>query len=502
MSRKSVVLINPRMCRPHSVRLPLSVLALGAVLEDRFDYEIVDGNLDPDAIAHAVQAASRPHCVLAGVTVMPGPQVAPAIEISTAIRAARPDLPIAWGGYFPTLYPDAAINAPYVDYVIRGEGERTIVELLERLSDSDAARGVAGLTWKSRGETVHNPARKFQPPDAYPPLPYHRVGDVARYLRPSFMGSRTAVHQAGVGCRYHCSFCGVVSMFDGYTAMEPAARLERALACLSADYGANALQFYDHNFFDSEDSSQAPLEVLSRFALPWWCYARADTLAGFSSATWRLLQKSRFTMAYIGAEAGSDDVLKRMKKGSRAEHTIEVAHRCQEYGVIPEFSFVLGGPEDPAGEIENTLRFIKHLKSINPACEVILYFYSPTPQRDRSVRQPSGSAAIPTLKLYGPGGPALPATPEEWTERRWIDYVCHQDAPWLTPRLRRRVRDFARVLSCRFPTAQDYATPAWGKTVLKSLASWRYRSGLYSRAWELELARRFIPLRQPQRDSL
>jgi anaerobic magnesium-protoporphyrin IX monomethyl ester cyclase len=49
---------------------------------------------------------------------------------------------------------------------------------------------------------------------------------------------------------------------------------------------------------------------------------------------------------------------------------------------------------------------------------------------------------------------------------------------------------------------QDYATPKWGKTLLKTLASWRYQSSHYGNAWELELARRFIPLRQPQRDSL
>ena len=59
-------------------------------------------------------------------------------------------------------------------------------------------------------------------------------------------------------------------------------------------------------------------------------------------------------MAYIGAEAASDEVLRRMKKGSRVEHTFEVARRCREHGVIPEFSFVLGGPDDPEGEIEKT----------------------------------------------------------------------------------------------------------------------------------------------------
>jgi radical SAM superfamily enzyme YgiQ (UPF0313 family) len=208
-------------------------------------------------------------------------------------------------------------------------------------------------------------------------------------------------------------------------------------------------------------------------------------------------------MAYIGAEAASDDVLKRMRKGSRVEHTLEVARLCREYGIIPEFSFVLGGPEDPEYEIEKTLEFIRRVKKINSECEVILYFYSPTPQRDRALRGRTGpSPLLPVLNAYGPNGPELPATPEEWTQPQWINYVCHQDAPWLSPRTRKRVKDFAKVLSCRFPTAQDYSTPAWGKILLKGLASWRYPTRTYRNPWELDLARRYIHLRQPQRDGL
>ena len=495
MSSK-VILVNPRTSRPNSVRLPLSILALGAVLEDSYEYQIVDGNLDPNPAGTILSALNQGDTALVGITVMPGPQVAPAIEIASAIRAASPQTPIAWGGYFPTLYPDAAINASYVDYAIRGPGEDTLIELLERQDDIGALSSIAGLTWKDGERIVHNSDRKFRSPVEYPPLPYERAGDINRYLRPSFMGTRTAVHQASVGCRYHCTFCGVVSMFNGYTALEPAERLERELLILRDRYGANAIQFYDHNFFDSEDAALPAIAVLAKMQMPWWCYARADTLAKFSAGTWELLRKSRFTMAYIGAEAASNAVLKRMRKGSRVEHTIEAARRCREYGVIPEFSFVLGGPEDPEGEIENTFQFIRRIKQVHPACEVILYFYSPTPQRARL------SPVLPILGSYGPNGPSLPATPEEWTEPRWINYVCHQDAPWLSERLRHRVKDFAKVLACRFPTVQDYSTPAWRKTLLRGLASWRYATRSYGNPWELDAARKFIPLRQPQSESL
>ena len=269
------------------------------------------------------------------------------------------------------------------------------------------------------------------------------------------------------------------------------------------DYGADSIQYYDHNFFDREETSVEALEVLARFRLPWWCYARADTLANFSTKTWELIEKSRLGMTYVGAEAASDSVLKTMKKGTNVEHTFEVARRCRAHGVIPEFSFVLGGPQDPEGEVEKTLEFIKKLKSIHPTCEIILYFYSPTPQCDPAWREKDRSEArIPVLDTYGPGGPTLPTTPEEWTEPRWVDFVCHQDAPWLTPALRQRVKDFSKVLYCRYPTVQDTTTPRWGKSLLRSLAGWRYATGRYGRPWELDVTRRAIRLREPQRESI
>jgi len=520
--KPTVILVNPKMCSPRSVRLPLSLLALGAVLEDRFDFEIVDGNIDPHAINTVLDLVdSRSEIAAVGITVMPGQQVAPAIAVSTAIRAAHPSIPIVWGGFSPTLYPDSAINAPYVDFVVRGQGEHTLLELLQHLPDSgppsSAAGGncmtsvtddsaisdIRGLTWKRDGEIIHNPDRPLSPPDSFPPFPYRRLRDVETYLRPSFLGTRTAVHQAAIGCRYRCSFCGVASMFNGHTALQGPDRLALAMETLQRRYGANAVQFYDHNFFDDQETSIEALRVMARFGMPWWCYARTDTLAKFSSEDWDMVRRSGLRMAYLGAEAASDNLLKSMKKGSRVEHTLEVARRSREYGVIPEFSFILGGPEDPEGEIEKTFRFIKRLKTINPECEIILYFYSPTPQRDRSTERAEATRSrIPILRNYGPDGPPLPTTPEEWTQQRWIDYICHQDAPWLTPRIRRRVQGFAQVLSCRFPTVQDHSTPSWAKSALRGLALWRYAGERWDNPWELDLARRAIPLREPQNEGL
>ncbi len=500
-----MLLINPRMTARRNARLPLSLLHLGAVLEGRWPWRILDGNFEDDVVEMALRCLrEKPHA-LVGITVMPGPQVGPAIAISRAIRSAHPDVPIVWGGYFPTLYPDAALNAPYVDLLVRGQGEGTLVELLTRgTRDHAELATVRGLSWKRGPERVHNADSIAISPASLPELPYERLGNVPRFLPSSFLGRRTAVHQAAVGCRYRCEFCGVVSMWNGKTLLDAPERLHAAGMTLRDRYGADALQLVDHNFFDKEDSTGPLLDALAKVSLPWWCYARSDTLAEFSTNTWNLIRRSKLRMAYIGAEAGSDTALKSMKKGTRVEHTREAVRRCKEYGVIPELSFVLGGPEDPEGEIESTFKFIRELKTLHSEAEIILYFYSPTPQRQPVASMVLGERRnrLPVMNSYGPSGPSLPTTPEEWTEEKWVRWVCHEDAPWLSERMRQRIRSFTQVVACRFPTVQDTRATPMQKSVLRNLARWRYRTERYDRPWELELAQRFIRLKDPKVESL
>ena len=96
-----IILFNPRATKPRNRRLPLSVLALAAVLEGREEYAIVDGNVEDDPTAIILRLIEQNKVELLGVTVMPGPQMVAAMECSREIRRLRPDVPIVWGGYFP-----------------------------------------------------------------------------------------------------------------------------------------------------------------------------------------------------------------------------------------------------------------------------------------------------------------------------------------------------------------------------------------------------------------
>jgi anaerobic magnesium-protoporphyrin IX monomethyl ester cyclase len=500
---KRLLLINPTMTSRRSARFPLSLLALAGSLEDTCSCRIIDGNVDRGYLATIRRVLSEESFDAVGVTVMGGPQVRSAIDTSKTVREASPETPIIWGGYFPTLYPHAALNASYVDYSVRGPGENAFRELLDAIPERNerTLAGIDGLTWKRDGQIVRNRERGIADRRSQTLLPYELLGDPRVYLATTFLGRRTAVHQAAMGCRFRCTFCGVAAMFRGAVGLPPAARLERDLTWLRDRIGADSIQYFDHNFFDREADMVPLLEVLAKMQMPWWCYARADALLNLSPASWALVRKSRMRMAYIGAESPNDAMLKSIRKGTSADQTLAVADLCRHHGVIPELSFMVAPPTDPEGETERTFEFIREVKRVNPRSEIIVYVYTPLPADSLPENSRSRAAAIPLLDV---GGQTLqfPATPEEWTEKRWVDYACHADAPWLTDHLRRRIQNFVTVLGCRFPTVQDTRSPAWTKSALKVLASWRYRFRRYDRPWELALSKRLVRLADPRVTSI
>ncbi|HTF72707.1 MAG TPA: cobalamin B12-binding domain-containing protein, partial [Edaphobacter sp.] len=143
-----IILYHPRATRPRNRRLPLAVLALAAALEGKEEYEIVDGNLEENATERILQLIDQHNVEVLGVSAMPGPQMVAAMETSREIRRLRPEVPICWGGYFPSIYPDAALNARYVDYVVRGQGEDTLLELLQALRGHRGFETIKGLLYK------------------------------------------------------------------------------------------------------------------------------------------------------------------------------------------------------------------------------------------------------------------------------------------------------------------------------------------------------------------
>jgi len=466
-------------------------LSLAAVLEGHEEYAIVDGNLDPHPTETLLSFLKQKPVELVAVTVMPGPQTVGAVASCREIRSRFPYVPIVWGGYFASNYTAAVLNAAYVDFAARGQGERTFLELLEALRGSRDFNDIQGLSYKgAEGEAHHNPERPMQSPDEFPWYPYHRIL-AEKYLLSTFLGRRTAVHQASIGCPFRCNFCGVVTFSGRREKMESPARTESILRHLVHRYGVDAIQFYDNNFFLREDHTRELAGRLLPLKLRWWCEGRTDIMMRYSDATFDALRRAGCTMIFFGAESGSNENLKEMNKDLCAEDTLGLASRIRRFGIIPEFSIIFGNPKDPEGDTHDCIRFIRQLKRLNPDAEIIVEHYTPVPQRARMYGGVEDKIQFPT-------------TPDEWATDHWQRFATQKDpqTPWLKPQTKRLIDNFELVVSSRWPTIQDLRLPSWGRVTLKALSSWRYRLGIYTAPFELKWTQQFINLRKPKEESL
>ena len=214
-------------------------------------------------------------------------------------------------------------------------------------------------------------------------------------------------------------------------------------------------------------------------------------------------EKSRLKMVYVGAESGSELALESSERKPRRAHPGDgpalFPIRNRTRAVLH-----VGSDGRPGGRGRETFAYIRRMKAIHPAARSSSTFT--VPPRSESVG-PFGIVSRTALACLssnpmGQWGPPCLRHPRSGPSRTGCVGFVTLDAPWLTIRTRRHIRDFARVLACRFPTVQDERDKSWGRTVLRNMARWRYASGRYTHPWELALAQRLVRLREPQAESL
>ncbi|MDX2139665.1 MAG: B12-binding domain-containing radical SAM protein, partial [Chloroflexota bacterium] len=152
-------------------------------------------------------------------------------------------------------------------------------------------------------------------------------------------------------------------------------------------------------------------------------------------------------------------------------------------------SFVMGNPPEPMADIENTINFIRKIKTINPATELILYIYTPVPQE-----------GIILLEEATRLGFKFPDTLDEWAGEEWSKRSLRRDpgTPWFKDKVRRRVRDFEVVVNAYYPTVTDMRLKGNVRHVLNLLSGWRYKSQMYAFPVELKALQRLVHYRRPE----
>src|SRR5438270_4743324 len=124
-----IILYNPWSTPAAKKPLPMSLLAVASCLADD-EYEIVDGNIHPDPVGHIIALGRAQPLTTVAFSVMPGPQLNHAVPDAKRIKAALPDVPIIWGGYFPSQHSDVILREPYIDCCVHSQGEHTFRALV------------------------------------------------------------------------------------------------------------------------------------------------------------------------------------------------------------------------------------------------------------------------------------------------------------------------------------------------------------------------------------
>jgi radical SAM superfamily enzyme YgiQ (UPF0313 family) len=486
-----IALFNPKSA-PSKHRIPLSILALAAVLEGRYAYEILDGNIDRDIRRTLFRVIREKGIRYLGVTVMPGPQLVEAIRLTRDLKQAFPSLTTIWGGYFPSLHAGVVLRSGFVDYVIRGEGEWPLAELISSLEGNVEVSGIPSLSYCRNESVVHNPKRPPTDPNGLPPIPYGRI-NVERYLNRTCLGSRTAVYHSSYGCPFVCGFCAVAGIHRGNWHGRNAEAVAADALWLRDRYAVNAIEFIDNNFFVSERRTAQIADRLRGQGIAWWGEARPDTLMHYSDATWRTMAAGGCKMIFLGVESGSAGVLELMDKGGTQtpDMVLDLAVRMKKFAIIPEFSFVLGTPgEDPGRDIDRDIEYIRRIKKLNPASEIIIYLYSPVSFEDASL--------FNRAREYGF---RFPENLTDWLKPEWAAFDLRKDpgTPWLKREHVEKIANFERVLNARYPTVSDIKLKTWQIAALKALGSWRYHARFYRAPYEIRfVANRLFKYRQPE----
>lgn len=485
----TVILYNPISTSPGKQRLPMSLLSIASLLMDSYDVELIDGNLIEDPARRIIERVQATKSKLLGVTVMPGPQLRQAVPVCKQVKQACPDLTIVWGGYFPSNHYETVLNSDFVDYVIISQGEIAFRKLVDTVHKGGAVEDIPSLAYKN-GDVYLTPRAPIAPLNNLPQYPYDIV-NVEDYIDSSYLGQRVLAHHTSWGCPFACNFCAIVPLARRQWSAESPERVVNTMQMMKDRWHIDGMEFHDMDFFVKEDRSAEIAERMIGMDINWWGLGRVDTLMSYSDKTFETLSKSGVKMIFMGAESGDDETLKLMNKGGKSgvEKTLAIAERMKKYGIVPEFSFVLGTPPDPIASIEKTIDFIRQVKAINPASELILYMYTPTPQENSTLLNEAESLGF-----------SFPQTLEEWAGDDWADKSLRRNpgTPWSQDPIRKKIRDFETVINAYYPTVTDMRLKGTMRYLLKTISGWRYNLEFYANPYELKVLQRLIQYRRPE----
>jgi radical SAM superfamily enzyme YgiQ (UPF0313 family) len=377
-SNKKVVLCYPVISGYDNddstiTQIPLSLLYVaGPLVMNGYEVVIVDSRIKGWEEKLKV---SLKDAVCAGISCFVA-QIPSSLNIAKLIKNNFPELPIVWGGWYPTTAAEHVISSPYVDIIVRGEGEETFLELVDNLSDSQMLDTISGITFKNNGSIVSNPDRPVL--KEYPSfrLPYNLL-DHTKYD----LSLGRALIVTSRGCPYRCAYCTIKTFYNRrWTAMSAQAVLDN-FEQLYRKYNVRQFDIHDDNFFVNKKRVQSIFEGILDYdwKIKWTSVGNIKDLKKMDYKMFKLAKDSGCFKIRAGIETGSPRIMDLIDKHFNVEDVIKVAEILADLDIEFRPSFILGLPKEKDEDIYLTLDLVKRLIEMNPSKLPAVFMYHPIP---------------------------------------------------------------------------------------------------------------------------
>ncbi len=368
--------------------LPLGLLSLGAVLEKNgYTVKMVDlaelvrqKKLEIDRNFHRNAAKiiiSRNIDILGFNTRCDTyPNV---LNIAKKCKELNPSCVIIFGGPQATLLDKETLqNFRFVDIIVRGEGELTIIELMNKLKDKKELRDVAGVTYRGlRNDIIRNQDRKLiEDLDSLPQMAYHLLDEYSN--KGNIFRDRWISMEAGRGCPYNCIFCSTSLVHKRVYRLRRPERIVKEMEFLKNKYGIKYFSLqHDHLLFDRERIIKlCGILIQRKLNIYWNCSSRPDYV---SPELLKIMVRSGCDGIYLGIESGSQRIQKSIQKNIDVSTVPNIIEECEKYNMLITVSFIIGFPDEREEDINATLK-LALVCSLFTNCVIQLHLLGPMPR--------------------------------------------------------------------------------------------------------------------------
>lgn len=410
--KKTILLYNPKAV---FFDMPLALISIGTQVQDDFDVVIIDGRIEDDVVGKLKNYINK--ALLVGVTSLTGAPLKDAIWFTKKVKELSPNLPVVWGGWHTSLFPERILkDVPEIDVVVHGQGEVTFKELVAHVSEGKLLENVNGIVFRDEeNKILKTPSRAMHDMNKLPRLNYDLI-DVEKYF--DAKGIRQFDFITSIGCFFRCTFCADPFVFNRkYNGLLPD-RIVSDLLYYHKKYSFDDVNFQDETFFTYSKRIVQMSESLQKHGtkFSWAATMRADQGSRMSKEEFIQCKKGGLRRLLIGVESGSQEMMDWLKKDIKVEQVLLCAERCKELDIGVIFPFIVGFPKESDASIVATKKMISRLALMSSAFKTPIFYFKPYP----------GTQI--TNDVVASGEYHMPTSIEEWAE---FDYVGSK-GPWVS----------------------------------------------------------------------